>query len=84
VSIDANGGVFLQETAIDIADLVPRLTAISNGAFDRRIFVRGDRSINYGRVMEVMGLVNAAGFTKVALVAVAPSSGPAPAAPRGR
>ena len=74
ISIDAAGTIFLQETTVDIADLVPRLTAISKGAFERRIFVRGDRAINYGRVMEVMGLINAAGFTKVALVAVAPST----------
>ena len=74
ISIDAAGTIFLQETTVDIADLVPRLTAISKGAFDKRIFVRGDRAINYGRVMEVMGLINAAGFTKVALVAVAPST----------
>ncbi len=75
ISIDASGKIFLQENEIDAPDLVPRLMAISQGQTDRRIFVRGDRAIFYGRVMEVMGLINAAGFTKVALVAVAPNSG---------
>ncbi len=75
VSVDASGKIFLQENEIDALDLVPKLMAIAQGQTDRRIFVRGDRAINYGRVMEVMGLINAAGFTKVALVAVAPNAG---------
>ena len=74
VSIDDGGNVFLQETVVATEELVPRLVAIlkARGA-DTRIFVRGDRSIDYGRVMEVMGILNAAGFTKVALVAERPA-----------
>ncbi len=68
VSVDAQGRIFIQETAVDAADLVPRLSAIAKGAADRRIFVRGDQAINYGRVMEVMGMINAAGFSRVALI----------------
>ncbi|MEV9561882.1 biopolymer transporter ExbD, partial [Klebsiella pneumoniae] len=67
VSVDAQGRIFIQETAVDPTDLVPRLSAIAKGAADRRIFVRGDQAINYGRVMEVMGMINAAGFSRVAL-----------------
>ena len=68
ITIDAQGQVYLQDTEIDIEGLVPRLRAITNNNPDVRIFVRGDASVNYGRVMEVMGTVNVAGYKKVALV----------------
>ena len=68
ITIDAQGQVYLQDTEIDLEGLVPRLRAITSNNPDVRIFVRGDASINYGRVMEVMGTVNAAGYKKVALV----------------
>lgn len=73
VTIDQDGKIYLQEKEITLGDLVPALIAITNGNQDRRIFVRGDRSINYGRVIEAMGAINAAGFTRVALVAQAPA-----------
>ena len=82
VTIDSKGGVFLQETGIELDALVPRLQAIANGALDRRIFVRGDQAVNYGKVLEVMGVINAAGFTKVALIGNPPQGGSA--APRKR
>ena len=68
ITIDAQGQVYLQDTEIDIEGLVPRLRAITDNNPNVRIFVRGDASVNYGRVMEVMGTVNAAGYKKVALV----------------
>jgi len=68
VSIDAGGNIFIQETAIDLDGLVPRLEAITGNNPDVRIFVRGDQAINYGRVMTVMGRINAAGYKRVALV----------------
>ncbi len=68
ITIDAQGQVYLQDTEIDIEGLVPRLHAITANNPDVRIFVRGDASVDYGRVMEVMGTVNAAGYKKVALV----------------
>ena len=68
VSIDGRGRLFLQETAIELGNLVPRLIAISGNKPDIRIFVRGDRSVPYGRVMEVMGTINQAGFSRVALI----------------
>jgi biopolymer transport protein TolR len=82
VSIDARGRVFLQDTEIEVANLGPRLSAITANRKDARIFVRGDKSISYGRIMEVMGTVNAAGFTRVALVTEA--VGEPPRAPRRR
>ena len=72
ISVNAEGEVFLQETKITLEQLVPRLEAITQNKKDTRIFVRGDRAIAYGRVMEMMGTVNLAGFTRVALVTQLP------------
>lgn len=72
VSVKADGSVFLQETETPLAALGPRLVAITGSNPDARIFVRGDRNLAYGRVMEVMATVTRAGFRKVALVAEAP------------
>jgi biopolymer transport protein TolR len=83
VSINAQGDIFLQDQAVDLPDLVTKLQAISENNPDRRIFVRGDKDLTYGRIMQVMGTITQGGFTKVALLAqetwVSPSSsGPAP------
>ena len=74
VTIDKQGKVWLQETEIELVTLVPRLQAITNRKADTRIFVRGDREISYGRVLEVMSILNAAGFGRVGLVAQRPSA----------
>jgi biopolymer transport protein TolR len=68
VSIDNAGKVFLQNTEIAVDELVPKLMAISENGYNQRIFVRGDRTVDYGKVMEVMGLLNSAGFTRIGLV----------------
>src|SRR5215469_14082597 len=68
VTIRNNGQIYLQNTPVTENDLLPRLTAIAANGYDQRIFVRGDRSVDYGRVMEVMGLLSAAGFTHIGLV----------------
>jgi biopolymer transport protein TolR len=68
VTIRSNGRIYLQNTVVPEDDLVPRLTAISANGYDQRIFVRGDKAVDYGRVMEVMGLLSAAGFTHIGLV----------------
>jgi biopolymer transport protein TolR len=68
VSVARDGAVFLQDSAIELADLGPRLMAITLRRADARIFVRGDKGIDYGRVMEVVGAIHTAGFNKVALV----------------
>lgn len=75
VTVDAEGRVYLQESEIAEDVLIPRLVAVSEANPDLRVFVRGDRAINYGRVMEVMGLVSEAGFSKVALIAEVPIPG---------
>ena len=61
VSVNAAGKVYLQETELDLDALVVRLRAITQNKADQRIFVRGDRSLAYGRVMEVMGTITVAG-----------------------
>jgi len=73
VSVNDKGEVFLQETKITLEQLVPRLVAITQNKKDTRIFVRGDKAIAYWQVMEVMGTVNLAGFTRVALLTQLPT-----------
>jgi biopolymer transport protein TolR len=68
VTVDKDGRIYLQETELELAALAPRLAAIAGNNLDVRIFIRGDAAIDYGRVMTVMGAINAAGFTRVALV----------------
>jgi biopolymer transport protein TolR len=70
VSIKDKDQVFLQNSQIDVEDLVPKLKAITDarGGLDERIYVRGDRKVDYGTVMRVMGRLSAAGFRRVALV----------------
>ena len=75
ITVDADGNIFIQEAEITEEALAPRLRAVSQANPDLRIFVRGDRAINYGRVIQVMGLVSQAGFSKVALIAEAPLPG---------
>src|SRR3954470_13792904 len=68
VSVRRNGRIYLQNTPIQEDELVPKLTAIATNGYDQRIFVRGDQSVDYGRVMEVMALISSAGFTHIGLV----------------
>ena len=68
ISIEKNGKIFLQETEVQVDELVPRLTAIAENGYDQRIFVRGDKAVDYGTVMQVMGELNAAGFRRIGLV----------------
>lgn len=68
VSVRRDGSIYLQNTRVAEDDLVPRLTAIATNGYDQRIFVRGDRAVDYGHVMEVMALISAAGFTHIGLV----------------
>ncbi len=68
ILITRDNVIFLQETEVELGDLVPKLMAISDRRTDMRIFLRADEAIPYGQVMQVMGTVNRAGFKKVALV----------------
>ena len=68
LTINSKGEVFIQETKIEFNNLIKKILAASNNRTDTRIFVRGDKTINYGRVLEVMGKLSGSGFTKVALI----------------
>lgn len=68
VAIDERGRIFLQDQEVPEADFVARLRASAKNGSDERIYVRGHRQVDYGRVARVMGLITASGFRKVALV----------------
>ena len=70
ISLNTKGEIYLQNSEIKIDDLVPKLQAITQarGGNDERIYVRGDKKVDYGTVMRVMGRLSAAGFRRVALV----------------
>jgi biopolymer transport protein TolR len=76
ISVDRESRIYLQETEVALEELIPKLVAITGANPEARIFIRADRRIVYGRVMEVMGTVNTAGFTRVALIAELPKPGP--------
>jgi biopolymer transport protein TolR len=69
VNVDLEGTIFLQGDPVEPADLTERLAAIaSERGSDERVFLRADRGVGYGRVMEVMGTLNAGGFGNIGLV----------------
>lgn len=68
VTIDPSGKVYIQDTEITLDELVPKLKAVAGNGYDERIFVRGDKTSNYGTVMQVMGAISGAGFRNIGLV----------------
>jgi biopolymer transport protein TolR len=80
ISINNEGRVFIQDTDVATDSLVPRLQAITGENPDALVYVRADKSIEYGRVLEVMSLISAAGYRKVSLIAETPKGLPAKAA----
>ena len=68
LTINSKGEIFIQEHKVNFDKVVPKILAISKNRTDTRIYVRGDKTINYGRVLEVMGVLSGAGFSKVALI----------------
>ena len=68
ISIDAKGQIYIQNTKVKADELVPKLMAISKQKKDTRIFVRGDKTVPYGEIMQVVSSVSSAGFNKVAFV----------------
>jgi biopolymer transport protein TolR len=85
ITVNKEGAIFVQETTVPIDTLVARLQAITNSNPDAVLYVRGDKDINYGKVLEVMSLISSAGFRKVSLVAESPKDRPAaPARGGGR
>ena len=68
ITVKLGGEVYLGESKVTVENLIPRLNAITELNKEARIYVRGDRVVAYGRIMEIMSLVNSAGYIKVALV----------------
>ena len=74
VTVQADGRVLLLDTPVEIGTLAAKLAAIQEARSGQRVFVRGDRDVDYGRIMEVIGLISASGQHRVALVTIPPNS----------
>ncbi|MGI9371691.1 MAG: protein TolR [Hyphomicrobiales bacterium] len=68
ITVNGKGQIYLQETEVELDTLVPKLLAISGNGYDERVYVRGDKVVDYGKVMKVMGTISAAGFKRIGLV----------------
>ncbi len=68
VAIDEKGQITLQDQPVQPEELVTKLTAMSKAGFDERVYVRGSKQVNYGRIAEVMAIITTSGFKKVALI----------------
>jgi len=68
VTINKKGEVFIAQNKIELKSLGVKLNAITKAKKDTRIFVRGDKDIDYGTVMEVFAVIKKSGFNNVALV----------------
>ena len=73
ITVKLDGSVYLGESIVEVENLIARLDAITDQNTEARIYVRGDRVVAYGRVMEIMSIINSAGYTKVALVTQNPT-----------
>ena len=68
LTINSKGEIFIQETKVEFEKIIAKILAVSNNRTDTRIYVRGDKTINYGRDLEIMGMLSGSGFTKVSLI----------------
>ena len=68
VSIKQDGKIFLQETEILVEDVVNKLLAIAENGYDERVYVRGDKNVEYGTIIRVMAVISKAGFKRIGLV----------------
>jgi len=73
VTIDAQGQPFLDKEPLAPETMMPRLRQLASADPSQVVLVRGDKEVPYGRIIEIMGQINAAGFSKVSLIARAPS-----------
>ncbi len=73
ITVKLDGNIFLGESEVEVQNLVPRLNAITDQNTETRIYLRGDRVVAYGRIMEIMSIINSAGYKKVALVTQNPN-----------
>jgi len=68
ITVKLDGTVYLSESKVEVENLIPRLNAITEQNTETRIYLRGDRVVAYGRIMEIMSIINSAGYIKVALI----------------
>ena len=68
ITVNLEGDIYIGESKVEVENLIPRLNAITEQNNEARIYVRGDRVVAYGRIMEIMAVINAAGYVKVALI----------------
>ena len=68
ITINKEEKIFVQDTEISLDKLIPKLISISKNRNDRKIFIRADQVLSYGKVVEVMGVITSAGFNKIALI----------------
>ncbi len=68
VAIDDTGAIFVMDQPVQIEDLAARIATLAKTGFDERIYVRGSKAVNYGRVAQVMSIITSGGYKKVALV----------------
>ena len=68
ITVKLDGEVYIGESKVEVENLIPRLNAITEQNTEARIFIRGDRVVAYGRIMEIMSIINSAGYIKVALI----------------
>ena len=68
ISINQSGQIHIQETEIPLEEVVAKLGAIAKAGYEERIYVRGDKTADYGTVMRVMARIQAAGYNKIGLV----------------
>ena len=73
ITVNYEGEVYIGESIVEVENLIPRLNAITSQNTEARIYIRGDRIVAYGRIMEIMSIINSAGYVKVALVAQNPT-----------
>ena len=71
ISLNRDGGVFIGDEPINADELEPRLAALAAEDPNRIVYVRSDKTNTYAQLMDALGLVNQAGFSKVSLVAEA-------------
>ena len=68
ITVNLEGDIYIGESKVEVENIIPRLNAITEQNTEARIYVRGDRVVAYGRIMEIMATINSAGYVKVALI----------------
>ncbi len=68
ITVKLDGEIYIGESKVELENLIPRLNAITEQNTEARIYIRGDRIVAYGRIMEIMSIINSAGYIKVALI----------------